>query len=249
MTSPRWQVLRGDCAALLAEMPERFADHVITDPPYDEKTHKYSVNKSTHQMAKRGKSYHSLTTVDFASGDPSVITPMLLRACKRWCIAFCSAEQLGAYAAAAGQKRWIRAGCWDKIRVAPQLSGDRPAQAWEAIAIMHAARTARPRWNGHGGYGMWRHMSETKGARPDHPTPKPVALMLELIEQFTEPGELILDPYCGSGSTGVAALRLGRRFLGIECDERYHALSVARLEAEERCSDARSMADGQRPLF
>jgi len=62
-----------------------------------------------------------------------------------------------------------------------------------------------------------------------HPTVKPLALMRWLIRLITPPGGLVLDPFCGSGSTGAAALLEHRRFLGIELDPDYHAIAQARI--------------------
>ena len=53
--------------------------------------------------------------------------------------------------------------------------------------------------------------------------------MERLILDFTDPGDLILDPFAGSGTTGVAAVRLGRRFVGWEKDPKYHAIATKRL--------------------
>jgi len=69
-------------------------------------------------------------------------------------------------------------------------------------------------------------------AHGKHPTQKPVALLRRIIEATAPEGGLVLDPFSGSGTTGVAALRLGRRFLGIEQDPTWLALARARLEAE-----------------
>ncbi len=64
-----------------------------------------------------------------------------------------------------------------------------------------------------------------------HPTQKPVESLAPLIESFTKHNDIVLDPFAGSGSTGVAALRAGRRFVGIELDQKYHAAAFARLKA------------------
>lgn len=63
-----------------------------------------------------------------------------------------------------------------------------------------------------------------------HPTQKPLALIARQIEEYTEPGALILDPFSGSGTTAVAAHMLGRRFICIEKDEDYWRASVERLD-------------------
>ena len=65
-----------------------------------------------------------------------------------------------------------------------------------------------------------------------HPTQKPCYLLERMILASTEEGETILDPFCGSGTTGVAAIRLGRQFVGIDQEEEYLALSQRRLEKE-----------------
>jgi len=62
-----------------------------------------------------------------------------------------------------------------------------------------------------------------------HPTQKPLALMRRIVEASTSEDALVLDPFCGSGTTGVAALGLGRRFVGVELEADYLALSRARL--------------------
>lgn len=65
-----------------------------------------------------------------------------------------------------------------------------------------------------------------------HPTQKPVALMEWLIKTYSNSGDVVLDPFMGSGSTGVASLRNGRRFIGIEAVEKYYNLAGARLNKE-----------------
>lgn len=62
-----------------------------------------------------------------------------------------------------------------------------------------------------------------------HPTQKPVAALLPLIECFTRPGDLVLDPFCGSGSTLEAAQQLSRDWQGVELDEQHHATASRRL--------------------
>lgn len=67
-----------------------------------------------------------------------------------------------------------------------------------------------------------------------HPTQKPLALWEWCIRELSNPGDIILDPFSGSGTTAIAAHRLGRRFLCIEKDAEYHAASVKRLDDERR---------------
>jgi site-specific DNA-methyltransferase (adenine-specific) len=88
-----------------------------------------------------------------------------------------------------------------------------------------------------------------KGSRPDsfestesaekngHPCPKPIGQMLKIAERSTVRGETILDPFMGSGTTGVAAVRLGRQFIGIELEEKYFDIACKRIEYETRQQD------------
>ena len=71
------------------------------------------------------------------------------------------------------------------------------------------------------------------GKRTTHPTQKPVALMEYLIRTYTNEGEVVLDNCMGSGTTGVAAVRCGRRFIGIEMDARYFEAAKSRIQEEE----------------
>lgn len=64
-----------------------------------------------------------------------------------------------------------------------------------------------------------------------HPTEKPVPLMAEYIRNSSQPGQIVLDPFMGSATTGVAALQLGRRFVGIELDPLFFDMACARIEA------------------
>ena len=82
-----------------------------------------------------------------------------------------------------------------------------------------------------------------------HPTQKPVALMLDLVRDFTDEDEVLLDPFAGSGTTGVAALRLGRRAILIEKDPKYATLARERMMAEEAGSTLRAQRAGQGVLF
>lgn len=65
-----------------------------------------------------------------------------------------------------------------------------------------------------------------------HPTQKPIALMDFFVEKLSNPGDLVLDPFMGSGSSGVSAIRNGRRFIGIELEETYYDIATNRIQDE-----------------
>jgi len=75
--------------------------------------------------------------------------------------------------------------------------------------------------------------SVTRG-KPDHPSPKPVQYMEAIVNRVTNPGDTVLDPFMGSGTTGVAALSLGRKFIGIEKDEKYFKIAEKRIKERQR---------------
>lgn len=200
------------------------ADVAITDPPYDERTH---ANARTTATADK------VLVIGFDPADPSVLGPALVRAAKRWAVAFCSMEMLGAYAVAVGPDRWVRSGFWHRPDGTPQITGDRPAQPGEGIAIMHRSlddgRVGRMRWNGGGNRAYWS-CNTVKGSERVHETQKPLDLMRALVRAFSDPDEVVLDPFCGSGTTLAACKMEGRQAIGIELVERHCESAAKRLE-------------------
>lgn len=201
----------GDCLEIIPSVGD--VDHVITDPPYDSKTHKGAVLEQA---------------IDFAPlADLGVLVPSLIQASRRWVVCFCSLEMLDCYRRASGDA-WIRAGIWDRIVNMPQMSGDRPAQGGEGVAIMH--RGGRKKWNGGGKAAIWRH--DVERGHKQHPTQKPLHLFTEIISQFTDTGDTILDPFAGSGTTGRSCKDLGRKCVMIEREERYCEIAARRMSQE-----------------
>ena len=242
-TGNGWEIR---CGRWQDSAPES-VDVVISDPPFDDRTSlgARSAGRRTGETIASGVAKHERkrTVTSFMGIDPAM-ADRLIQISQRWVLCFCAVEQIAAYRDAAGDA-WIRAGAWVKRNPTPQFTGDRPATWGEAVAIMH--RKGRKRWNG-GGYPAVWHYSTYHGHRV-HETQKPLPLMLELVELFSEPGELVWDPYCGSGTTGVACLRLGRRFLGHEMQPHYAEIAAERLAAEERGLTLRDARAGQQSIF
>jgi site-specific DNA-methyltransferase (adenine-specific) len=175
----------------------------------------------------------------------------IARVTRRWVLVFCNVEILHEWRVAleAGGLQWIRALVWVKPNAAPQFTGDRPSAGWESVVLLH--RAGRKRWNGGGRSGVFTHPIETGsyGRERVHPTEKPLPLMHELVSLFTDPGELVIDPFAGSGSTGVACQRLGRGFAGAELDAAMAQTARDRLAAEACGSSLAKSRAGQRALF
>jgi site-specific DNA-methyltransferase (adenine-specific) len=114
---------------------------------------------------------------------------------------------------------------------------------YETIVICHGS-TGRTRWNGGGRRAIWRSTRADFGNEPrPHQTPKPVRLLKELVRDFSDPGELVIDAMAGSGSTGVACRAMGRRFIGWEDDP------VIADRALRRIHGQRAIVTAQRDLF
>ena len=241
MTAPYyaddWVTLyHGDCLELMPHIPT--VAHIITDPPYSEHTHK-SVRRSNITYRDRGARYGADTrrNVDLGFGH---LTPEVRSACAsqfarlttRWCIAFSDIESSHLWRADlehAGLD-YVRTGAWIKVGSTPQFSGDRPATGFEALTICH--QPGRKRWNGGGKHAIWSvPIVLDRGAQGKrfHTTQKPDGLMLSLVDLFSDLGEVILDPFAGSGTTLVAAKSLGRKAIGVELDERYCEVAARRL--------------------
>ena len=211
----------GDCREIMPTLGK--VDAVITDPPYDARTHGGAISDANGN------------TIDFAPlEDVAAFVSACLAVCNGWCIAFCPLEELAAYKQAAWPvKAWVRAGIWDRIVNTPQFTGDRPAQGGEGVAVFH--RYARKQWNGGGRAAIWRHTVERGEKR--HPTQKPLRLIRELVHLFSDVDDTVLDPFMGSGTTGVAAIKEGRRFIGIEIDPDYFEIAVQRVSEAQKQGD------------
>lgn len=221
------QEVIGDCVLYLADcfgMMETLhaVDVVITDPPYGETTHAGA--RSAHSLAASPIDFAPMTTSVFLALCDSLVVKAL-----RWVVLTCEWQHAANLAPA--KVPLIRLGVWIKPNGAPQFTGDRPGTGWEAVAILH--RQGRKYWNGGGQHAVWVHNIE----QGEHPTQKPLRLIKQWVRQFSDAGETILDPFMGSGTTGVACVTLGRKFIGIEIREDYFTIACQRIEDAYRQGD------------
>lgn len=218
----------GDCLEILPTLGRVGA--VITDPPYGEQTHANAKSNRGTGSGKKAINFESLTPDGLRQ-----ILEMCGHLCDRWLAATMEWRHIAEFEKAP-PPGWelIRFGVWVKTNPMPQISADRPAQGWEGIAYMHSTAGIKKRWNGGGSHGNYTGPVVTDG---NHPTGKPLPLFSKFVQNFSARGETILDPFMGSGTTGVAAIQMGRKFIGIERDEKYFDVACKRIEQAQRQGD------------
>lgn len=256
-----WEMHLGECAEVMLGLAT--VEHVITDPPYSAQTHQgvRSSRRNERLACDETMGTQECRTRRVVDLGFEHLTAATRRRCARlfaslatrWVAVFSDTESdwMWRLSLEAAGLQYVRTAWWDRVGGAPQFTGDRPAIAVEAITLAHPR--GRKRWNGGGKRGIYSVpiVANRNGHRRSrvHTTQKPIDLMLALVADFTDPGETILDPFAGSGTTGVAALRLGRRFVGVERKREYFDLACERLRAEEAGSTLEASLAGQGALF
>lgn len=216
----------GDCREIIPSLHE--VDAVITDPPYGENTH-----KGARTRVGENGSARNVASIDFAHvGAEQFLDDLdtLVAISKRWVVMTCEWKFISAVDAL--RDYFVRFGVWTKPNGAPQFTGDRPAMGWEAVLICHRTDVKKA-WNGGGKRAVWNIPTEAGF----HPTQKPMRLISGWVEDFSNTGEIILDPFMGSGTTGVAAVQMGRDFIGIEREPKYFDIACKRIEEAQRQGD------------
>lgn len=222
----------GDCLEVLPTIGR--VDHVFCDPPYEEIMH---AAKSGAARRIRTDGRGPLKTLDFDSID--VIRKPVVEAvagiCDGWALFFCAPEGVGRWAddINTSTAKYKRACVWIKPDSTPQLNGQGPAMGAESFVVAWCG-SGYARWNAGGKRGVYTHLTNPPGRHGGHPTEKPVSLMRELLTDFTSHGQSICDPFMGSGTTGVAAIGLGRKFIGVEINPAYFDIACKRIEEAYR---------------
>lgn len=205
-------LIHGDSREIVPMLGE--VDVVITDPPYAAKTHNGA--RTVTDLETKLVTFQAVTEDEFMW-----YFRQLCQMTRRWVVATCDYRH--AVKLEESSLPFVRMGVWVKPDSAPQFTGDRPGMGWEAVAVLH--REGKKHWNGGGSRAVWIHNCD----RGLHPTQKPISLFKQFVEQFSDPGELVLDPFAGSGTTLVACKRLGRRAIGIESNLEYCQRAANRL--------------------
>lgn len=216
-------IYHGDCLPILDTIDAASVDLVIADPPYGV-AYKSGANRPRPTGAfGKDKPPTTVRSHDWPLivGDQSPFDPGPLLRFPRLVLfgANYYADRLPP------SPSWI---AWDKI--------DGLATSKRCVGINDQA-DAEMAWTNLGGpVRIIRHrwlglmQASEQRERRVHPTQKPIALMERIIEWRTKPGDLVLDPYMGSGPVAVACQRLGRRYIGIEIEEKYCEVAAKRLQ-------------------
>lgn len=210
VTIGRATLYLGDCRDILPTLPK--VDAVVTDPPY-------GIGEAAGKAKTRGK---LAAAIDYGNDDwdDEPIGDDLIeavRAAGKWAVIFG-----GNYYHFPPTSCWL---VWDKENGENDFADCE--LAWTNLP--KAVRRIRFMWNG-----MIRKNGEQRG---DHPTQKPIGVMKWAIGHLPEPSSTILDPFMGSGTTGVAAVQMGRDFIGIEREEKYFEIACKRIAEAQRQGD------------
>jgi modification methylase len=246
------RILHGDCLAVLATLPAGSVDLVFADPPYNLQL-SGELHRPDHSRVD-GVEEAWDRFADFAEYDR--FTRAWLAQCRRvlkpdgalWVIGtYHNIFRIGAAVQDLGF--WILNDViWRKTNPMPNFRGRRFTNAHETLLWCAPSKAARYTFN----YEAMKALNDDVQMRSDwliplcsgperlrggdgkkaHPTQKPEALLHRILLASTRPGEVVLDPFFGTGTTGAVAKRLGRRFIGIERESGYVALARARTAAE-----------------
>lgn len=221
----------GDCRQILPTLPR--PDAIVSDPPYGQKLklNTFRKGRSTTGLVRQpsGRKLALTSTLwpEKMPGDDKPFDPEPVLAAADVVLLW-GAHKFG-HRLPIG--RWL---AWDKVptgKVRDQGDGE---LAWTNVQPDGAVRILRLLWDGVC-VGKGARHEVTRGQKRVHPTQKPELVMAWSLEQLgLAPGAVVCDPYMGAGSTGLAAIRAGHRFVGIELLPQFFDTACRRIEAAER---------------
>lgn len=234
MKDPNWRkcILRADSRDIIKQIPDNSVDFILTDPPYNLGQH------STGNINLPGRSAmnNDVAEWDMIDFNPEEWADDFIRILKPTgnLFIFTSYNQLG---------RWYN--CldhrfdvsnfmiWHKTNPSPKIY---------KAGFLNSCEMIFTCWNKHH---TWNFLSQAEMhnflespicmkperlTSPKHPTQKPVSILKKMVTIASNEGDIVFDPFMGVGSTGVAALGLNRRFIGVELDEEYYVAAKKRID-------------------
>jgi len=237
-------IANADCFEHLPKIASNSVDVILVDPPYlisrNSGFKSYSEDANKDMIVKYGK-----VSIDFGDWDKEEIDWDLLfkeyyRVLKKGgtLIFFFDIWKSGMIKDIAEKNRFKqpRVGQWHKTNPVPINS--KVNYLSNAIEFFCSfVKDKKPTFNSEYDSGIYRHPLCHGKERLDHPTQKPVALIKEIVEKHSNPGDLVLDTFAGSGTTGHACILSGRNFILVERDENYFGLIEKRLEEIQQKTD------------
>jgi site-specific DNA-methyltransferase (adenine-specific) len=220
------RLILGDALKVLPTLPEGCVDAVVTDPPYGICDHSLSTADSRRTGRRKGKrdgreaDWHPPSEWDEAI-DPE------------WCRQSCWIAPLVAWFGHWRKRVEVETAMTHPMRAEVVWAKDChvgppcPLAMQDERIWLFAAEGIRAR---HFDTTVWCEPIIPTWAFRHHKNEKPVRLMARLLRLLTDEGATVLDPFMGSGTTGVACLQTGRRFVGIEIDEGYFKIAQKRLD-------------------
>ena len=251
MELTRNTIIEGDSSAILSQLPEKSVDLVFADPPYNLQLGGGLTRPDQSQVDGVNDRWDRFDSFDAYD----LFTHQWLEACRRvlkddgaiWVIgSYHNIFRVGAILQDTGF--WIQNDViWRKSNPMPNFKGTRFQNAHETLIWAARSENSRVTFN----YDALKAFNEDKQMRSDwtiplctggerlkdgsgkkaHPTQKPEALLRRILLATTRPGDLVLDPFSGTGTTAAAAKSLGRDYIGIEADSGYARLSRSRLKS------------------
>jgi site-specific DNA-methyltransferase (adenine-specific) len=215
-------IVHGDCLEVMAKIPDKCVDLVLTDPPYGTGGRDGSVHLNDDSIT--GNRMSSDAYVWLVRTYSRLIFYRTVASAH--CYIFSDWRRFKDVQIA------FESGGWELRSLIVWDKGNGMGQYWRSCHEFILWFTKRkPRALSHGGCFNVLHYPPVKGQR-NHPAEKPIDLVNFLIEASTRIGDLILDPFLGSGTTLVAAKQLGRRGIGIEIERKYCEIAEDRLRQE-----------------
>ncbi|HLX57998.1 MAG TPA: DNA methyltransferase [Ktedonobacteraceae bacterium] len=210
----------GNALDILPTLKDDSVDLICTDPPYgiDYRSRSHSL-PLTKIMGDKGKEAHELLDNVLSLASKKLKPDRHLYIFTNWQAFEGMAPVVKKYFKLKGALAWIK-----NNRTRGDLKGNYGYQ-YEMVLYAHKGR----RWLFGKRDSDILHFDKVPTQAMQHPTEKPVKLLQYLIEKSTQPGEIILDPFMGSGSTGEAASQAGRGFIGIEMEPAWFAVAKKRL--------------------
>lgn len=232
VTIGRATLYLGDCFDVMKSLEP--VNHVMSDPPYEDELHQAigRIRRNDGREMIQDLGFEGINSVR------EEVAKAAVEISRGWCILFTLAEGVRAWRDAlqsAGAK-YDTCLAWVKPDAAPRFNGQGAARGFECAVTAWCAGGYRS-WNAGGKRGVYTHCVNGPERHGAHPTEKPRRLMAEIIADFTNPEQTILDPFMGSGTTGVAAVQMGRNFIGIEKEEKYFQIACKRIEDAQRQGD------------